>query len=473
VSPRSDSGAATRSLNARFVARLEARGSYPTWVLIAALAGVFATSFPITILTISLSSIAAEFGVRETTIAWVVSAPILLSAVALPLLGKLGDLYGHRRVFLLGFAASTISALATAWAWSAPSLIALRTLSAIVGAATQPAAMALIFSVYEPGRRVGPMGWWAMMGAAAPATGLVLGGPLVDLLGWRVVFVLQGVSSMVALGLAALVFRETERRQARFDLLGALTLAGGVGALMLALGRVRDIETAWTETAITVALGLIGVLGFVHVERRVESPLLPLEYFRLPNFSAALLAGTFMGAAYMGAFVIAPIVLLQLFHYSVTATAAIMLMRTMTLTVSSLLGGRLGLRIGERAVSILGAAIVAVSLAIVASGCIWESLPVVCVGLVLQGLGNGIGAPPMTSAVVEAVPIVDVGVAAAASRLTSQVGVAFGITTLTMVYGGHNSGTGLAAPFLVGAVFSLCSLAAAWKMKPQSGNACG
>jgi EmrB/QacA subfamily drug resistance transporter len=457
--------AAGVSLNQRVIAALEARGSYPTWVLIAALAGVFATSFPITILTISLSSIAEEFGVRETVIAWVVSAPILLSAVALPLLGKLGDLYGHRRVFLVGFCASTLSAFATALAWDAPSLIALRTFSAIVGAATQPAAMALIFNAYPAGERVVPMGWWAMMGAAAPATGLVAGGPLVDLFGWRVVFVLQSASSLLALAFASAVLKETPRQQARFDLLGALTLAVGVGALMLALGRVREPEASWVEVAASIAIGIAGILAFVRVERRVEAPLLPLEYFRLPNFSAALLAGSFMGAAYMGAFVIAPIVLLQLFHYSVTATAAIMLMRTMTLTVSSPIGGRLGLRLGERAVALLGSAIVAVSLIIVASGCVWESLPIVCVGLVLQGLGNGLGGPPMTTAVVDAVPIQDVGVAAAASRLTSQVGVAFGITTLTMVYGGHNTGRGLALAFLVGAVFALCSLAAGVRMQ--------
>jgi MFS family permease len=385
--------------------------------------------------------------------------------VALPLLGKLGDLYGHRRVFLLGFTASTMTTLATSYAWDAPSLITLRTLSAVVGAATGPAAMALIFNVYGAGERVSAMGWWSMMGAAAPATGLVVGGPLVDLFGWRIVFVLQGLFSLCALTFASVVLKETERHPARFDFLGALTLAVGVGGLMFALGRVREPAASWVEIAAAVAVGVIGVIAFVRVERGVEAPLLPLEYFRLPNFSAALLAGSFMGAAYMGAFVIAPIVLLQVFHYSVTATAAIMLMRTLTLTVSSLMGGRLAMRIGERTVSLLGSAIVAVSLVIVAGGCVWESLPIVCVGLVLQGLGNGIGGPPMTTAVVDAVPMKDVGVAAAASRLTSQVGVAFGITTLTMVYGGHNTGRGLAAAFLVGAFFALCSLAAGIRMQ--------
>jgi MFS family permease len=230
----------------------------------------------------------------------VISAPILLSAVALPLLGKLGDLRGHRRVFLTGFGASTVTAVATALAWDAPSLIGLRTLSAIVGAATQPAAMAMIFAVYEPGQRVKAMGWWAMMGAAAPAAGLIAGGPLVDLFGWRIVFVLQGIFSLFALGLASVVLKETKRQQARFDFAGALTLAIGVGALMFALGRVREPGTSWLETILAVGIGVVGLLVFVRVERRREMPLLPLEYFKLPNFTAALMAGGIHGRGVHG-----------------------------------------------------------------------------------------------------------------------------------------------------------------------------
>src|SRR5690606_8337927 len=92
------------------LAQLEASGRYPTWVLLAALAGLFATAFPITILAVSLASIAAELSADETTMAWVISAPMLFSAVTFPLLGKLGDQRGHRRVFLLGFAGSTVVA---------------------------------------------------------------------------------------------------------------------------------------------------------------------------------------------------------------------------------------------------------------------------------------------------------------------------------------------------------------------------
>lgn len=447
---------------------MEARGTYRWWVMIAALTGVFATSFPITILTIALTSIATEFGVRETTIAWVISAPVLLSAVALPLLGKLGDLRGHRRVFLIGFVAATVAAVATACAWDAPSLIGLRIVAAVVGAATQPTSMALIFSVYEdPSERVQAVGWWAMMGAAAPAAGLIAGGPLVDLFGWRIVFILQAVFSLFALALASVVLRETPRQHVRFDVAGSTTLAAGVAGLMLALGRSRDIGLASPVMLTLVAVGVIGLVAFVRVERRVNAPLLPLEYFRRRNFTAAMLAGSFMGAAYMGAFVIAPIVLLQLFRYSITATAGIMLLRTLTLTISSPFGGRLGARVGLRRAASLGSAIVAVSLLVVAYGTASSSLAALCVGLVLQGLGSGLGTPPMTSAVACAVPNKDLGIAAAASRLTSQVGVAFGITTLTMVYGGINTGAALAHAFLVGAALALGALLASSWMEPH------
>jgi MFS family permease len=337
----------------------------------------------------------------------------------------------------------------------------------MVGAATQPTAMALILSVYPPHRRARAMGWWAMMGGAAPAAGLIAGGPLVDLFGWRIVFVLQALFSFVALALASLVLRETPRQRVRFDVAGALSLAVGVAALMFALGRSRDTGLASATIWGSMVIGIVGLTAFTRLERRVAAPLLPLEYFRQRNFSAALLAGTFMGASYMGAFVIAPIVLLQVFRYSVTTTAAIMLLRTMTLTISSPLGGHLGARIGERPASALGSALVAVSLLVVAYGTLHVSLLVLCVGLVLQGLGNGIGVPPMTSAVACSVPDKDLGIAAAASRLTSQVGVAFGITTLTMVYGGVNTGQALARAFMVGAVLATGALLSSLFMAPN------
>ncbi len=450
----------------RLIGRLEARGSYPAWVLLAALGGTFATAFPVTILTVSLGVIADEFHVRETTIAWVVSAPLLLSAVTLPLLGKLGDLRGHRRVFLLGLLASVLTAVATVFAWDAPSLIALRTLAAIVGGATQPAAMALILGTYRSDDRVWAMGWWSMTGAAAPAFGLVAGGPLVDLLGWRVVFLLQAALALVALAAAAALLRETPRRDARFDVAGALTLGVGVFGLMLAVGRVRDVGILAPSIGASVLAGLLGLAAFVRVERRAVAPLLPLEFFARRDFSASILANAFSAAAYMGAFAVAPLLFLDLFGFSVTATAGVMLLRTLSLTIASPIGGRLGGRIGLRAASVWGCLLIAVALAGIAYGALTVSLAPLAVGLVLQGIGHGLSQPPLTTAAAGAVPDRDLGIAAATNRLTGQVGVAFGITALTMVYGGSSTPEGFCAAFVFGGLLALVSTGFALAMEP-------
>src|SRR6056297_2195686 len=218
--------------------RLDANDNYKRWVLLTALAGMFATTFPVTLLAVSLSTIADDFDTSETLVAWVISAPLLGSAVALPILGKLGDLFGHRRVFLTGFTASTAITALTVLAWDPFSLIALRGLAVVIGAATMPSSMALINSVHAPQQRAKAMGWWSLVAAGSPAIGLVIGGPLIDAIGWRPLFGVQAVLSVIPVVVAWLVLRETTpRRDVGFDVPGAGALALGAGGIMLALNQ--------------------------------------------------------------------------------------------------------------------------------------------------------------------------------------------------------------------------------------------
>jgi EmrB/QacA subfamily drug resistance transporter len=447
-------------------ARLEARGSYSTWVLVASLAGMFATTFPVTILTVSLRVIGAELGASETTMAWVISAPLLLSAISLPLLGKVGDLRGHRRVFLAGSAASALIALATVFAWNAPSLIVFRTLAGMLGAATQPSSMALIWSVFGPLQRSRAMGYWSMTGALAPALGLVVGGPLVDLLGWRVVFALQGTIALAALALAVAVLDETPTRNVRFDVAGSVSLALAMTGFMLALGRLRDVGATSPWVVLSTLAGVVFLIVFVAIERRTAEPLLPLEYFSLRDFSAPILANGFMGAAYMGAFVLAPLIFLETFGSSVTLASLVMLLRTGALTAASLLGGYLAGRVGARPTATAGTVVMTLGLGLIALGADHRSLVWFGAGLVLQGLGNGIAIPPLNAAVASAVPIEDVGIASAANRLISQVGTAFGITILTLAY--SSQGGGATVAFAVGGVLSVLAVATALAMEGKS-----
>jgi len=439
-----------------WLSRLDASGRYPSWVLFAVLAGMFATSFPFTILAVSLAPIAEEFGSRETTLSWVVTAPMLLSAVAFPLVGKLGDLYGHRRVFLWGFAGATVVAALTAFAWDAFSLIGLRTIAAVLGSATQPTAMAMLFAANPEGGRVRAMGWWSMTTAGAPALGLILGGPLVDLLGWRFVFLLQAGLSAAALAVAYAVLRETRPHRVRFDFLGAASLAVGVGGFMVALGGVRELglSSPWIPTAALV--GVLGLIAFVRIEDRVPDPLLPLALFRDRSFSATLATNAFNSAAYMGAFVIAPLLLYESFEFSITQASLLMVLRTASLTIASPFGGTLGERFGERAASALGGALMTVALLGIAWGAYESNLLFFGIGLIGQGLGHGLSQPSITSAIARSVDESELGVASAANRLAGQGGASFGIAALTIVYGG------VAEPGVFGLAFAMgAALAAA------------
>ena len=449
----------------RLIGRLEARGSYPKWVLLAALSGMFATTFPITILTVSLASIAREFGTRETTMAWVIAAPMLVSAVALPLLGKLGDLRGQRRVFLWGTAAATATAVATSFAWSPVALISLRTLAATLGGATQPTAIALIFSVTPREQRVRAMGWWSMTAAGAPALGLAVGGPLVDWFGWRIVFAMQAGFSLIAFALAFAVLRETLPRRVRFDVAGALALAFGVAGFMFALGQLRErgLTSPWVLGS--CAVGALGLAAFVPIERRVAAPLLPLALLRTRVFAAPIVANALTSASYMGAFVIAPFMLQRTFLLTIAATSGVLLLRTASYALGSPFGGALGERIGERSAAWIGCLVMAVSMGVLGLGALASSFWGVGVGLVLQGLGYGLGQPSISSAASNAAAEEDIGVASAVSRLMGSVGSSFGVTLLTLIYGGTNTPRSFALAFGAGGVLAVGAVAASLVMQ--------
>jgi MFS family permease len=446
-------------------ARIAGSGRYPRWVLLTCLAGMFATTFPVTLLTVSISTIARDFDAPETLVAWVIAAPLLASAVALPILGKLGDLYGQRRVFLIGFTVSTAVTAATTAAWDPYSLIALRSLAVVIGAATIPSSMALINSVHAPEERAKAMGWWSLVAAGSPAIGLVLGGPLIDAVGWRPMFGIQALLSIIPVVAAALILRETPRRaDVGFDVPGALTLAVGAGGIMLALNQLPDRGLDALVGA-AVAAGLAGLAAFALVESRVAYPLLPLAFFRRRNFTFSMLGTLFSGAAYMGGFVLAPLLLQSVFAYSVSMTSMIMLLRPASFSITSPVGGTLATRLGERPVAIFGATSIAVAMVAIGLGTDRHLVGVVMAALVVQGIGNGTSQPPLTASLSNAVDEHDLGVAAAAQRMMWQVGSALGITVMTSVYGGTEQAEDFLDGYLVGAGLGVAAIAACWMLR--------
>lgn len=407
-------------------------------MLVTALVGMFATTFPVTILTVSLADIADDFGASETLLTWVISAPMLASAVALPVMGRMGDLHGQRKVFLAGFASATAVAFLTGFAWTPLMLIGLRTVTQVIGAATQPTSMALIMRVFPKEERVRAMGWWSLVGAGAPAIGLAVGGPVVELVGWRFVFFAQAGLAVIPVVVAWLVLEETERARvdARFDVPGAVTMAFAAGGLMLAL--TQSAEWGWSHPAVVGGLVVAPIAGtlFVKVERRTSYPLLPLQLLGRRNFSATLISQFFAGSTYMGGFVMTPILMRQVFVWPLSTVALLMLLRPLTYSLSSPIGGRIGQAWGERPTAITGTTMLALAMAVYAAGSWLTAVPLVAAALVIQGLGNGMARPSLGAILANSVDDEDLGIASASQRMVHQIGNAFGITLLTAVYGG-------------------------------------
>lgn len=451
-------------VHARVVARLDAGGNYRRWVLLTALAGMFATTFPITVLTVAIPTMAVDFGVSETTLAWVITLPILLSALALPVLGKLGDLYGHRRVFLIGFTLAAVATALSASAWSAALLIFWRTLTAVTGAATQPSSLALINREYPPEERAKAMGWWAMVAAGAPVIGLIVGGPLIEAVGWRALFLVQAIIMVIPVVAAALVLRETPKRVAPFDVAGSTALVLGVGGLMLALSQGTEWGIAHPVVIVSIVIGAAGLWLFAWVESRVEAPLLPLEFLGRRDFTASITVSFFTSASYMGGYFVATLMIINQFGWDVGAAAAILVIRPLVFSVSSPLGGHVAGRIGNRLTAVAGDAVLAVGLATLAVGAAVEVVWIVAVGFVFQGLGHGLVRPPASAALANSVDEANLGIAAASERLLGQLGTAFGITLLTVVYASGSDAASAATAFTVGVALALCGVAAATAM---------
>ncbi len=425
---------------------------YRWWVLWTVLVGLFASGFTITILAVSLADVARDLGTTETTLTWTVTGPFLALALAMPLFGKIGDVRGHRRVYLLGLAGFTVGSLLTAFAWDGASLIVIRVLAAVPGAATGPASMALIMRAFPEEDRVKAMGWWSLVGAGAPVIGLVAGGPLVDLLGWRTIFLIQAPLALLALVVAIPVLHETPRTgREPIDYLGAAMLA--VATVSPLLGLSLGDDSGWTQPLVLLlfVIGPVALVGFVWSERRARHPLFPLELLRRRNYSSSLFAQFFSNFGYMGGFILTPLLMEKVFDYSVAETSLVMICRPLSFSIAAPIAGYVAVRVGERKASVFGCTLVVASLGLFALAASSEALLLVLAALSLSGVGLGASQPSLISSAANAVEPARLGVANAAQVMVTQIGVVAGIQILSTVQGGGSATSSFTAAYIAGA----------------------
>ena len=433
--------------------------------LVVLLSCVFTVSFMITLLVVSLKTVADDLNSTTAIISWAITAPMLAFGVVGPGFGKIGDLWGHKRVFVYGLFFAGVFALCTAFAWNATSMIVFRTLSAAGGSALGPATMAYINRMFDPSERVGPLGYWSFVTAGAPVIGVVAGVPLVAVFGWRTIFLTQGPLCLAGCLVAMWLLGDTERRKnVKFDIKGALLLGAGSVLILLAINRGPSWGFGSSRTLLVAVVGVATLGLFARVEQQASDPMLPLKWLRTRNVAFPVTSQALTNFAYMGGFMIVPQLLETGLGFSTSHIGWLIIARPLMFSLVAPFSGRVSSRIGERNAGIIGACAVVASMLLLSQIDVGASDLLIAFGLSLSGIGLGISSPALTALLANSVDNKDLGVASAMQQLLNQMGAVLGAAIMIGIHEATiNSGVvkSYSYALLAGAVSSVIAIFAA------------
>jgi EmrB/QacA subfamily drug resistance transporter len=346
--------------------------------------------------------------------------------------GKLADFLGRRRIFLLGLVVFTAMSLACGLAATAGQLIAFRALQGAGAAMMMPATLAIISAAFPPRQRGTAFGIWAGVSALALAFGPLVGGLLTEHIDWSWIFYVNvpvGVLGVIAGFIVISETRDTSAEQS-LDLPGLLVSGGALFALTFAL--VEANSYGWTSPII---LGLfsgavLGLIGFVLIERRRRAPMLDLSLFRSRTFAGANIVALLVTLAMFGVFFFMSLYVQQILGYSPVETGAIFLPMTVLIMFIAPIAGRMSDRVGSRwlmagGLTLLGASLLIFSELGTGSN-FWNLLP----GLLIGGVGIATVMTPMTAAAMGSAPVAKAGVSSGVLNTFRQVGGALGIAVM-------------------------------------------
>lgn len=434
----------------------------PRVIQVVALIGVASSSFTITVLSAALPDIADDLNSSTSTITWVIAGPLLAFAVFTPMAGKLGDLYGHRRMYLVGFTAAALMSFVTAASPNAGFLIGARIVTQAFSSSTGPSALAIMMKAFPDDERTSVAGVWSAVLAASPALGVIIGGPLIDATSWRTLFVIQGIGMVVAVVVSSRVLPESERRDdLTFDLLGGCFLAVGIAAVLIPLNRAGAL--GWDHPVIWGGLTLapVAFLLFVWWERRTPHPLIELPVLAERNVSLPLVSQLFLNGPYMAGLVLTSLMLGadSTFAFSTTAISLLILPRPIMFALGAWVADRLVNRLGGRSVVVVGCIGISLGLAFIGIGAVQEWLAFVIIGVGVAGAGSGIARPPIIAALTEAVGERDMGVGTGMLNMTGQIGAAAGISLLSALVTEDSSPERFLLVFGIAAVVAVIAIA--------------
>ncbi|MDD7990459.1 MFS transporter, partial [Achromobacter xylosoxidans] len=413
------------------------QGRQRWWALMVLCLGVLMIVLDTTIVNVALPSIREDLNFTETSLVWVVNAYMLTFGGFLLLGGRLGDLLGHRRMFLAGLVLFTVASLACGLARGQGLLIAARAAQGLGGAVVSAVSLSLIMNLFtEAGERARAMGVYGFVCAGGGSLGVLLGGLLTSKLSWHWIFLVNipiGVA-VYALCLRLLPAARGAAGGGRLDVAGALTVTA---SLMLAVyAVVNGNEAGWTSAQ---SLGLLGAAAllmalFLAIEARVAEPLMPLALFRLRNVATANVVGVLWAAGMFAWFFVSALYMQLVLGYDAMQVGLAFLPANLIMAAFSLgLSAKLVMRFGIRGPLATGLLMAALGLALFARAPVDGHFAAdVLPGMLLLGLGAGIAFNPMLLAAMSDVEPSQSGLASGVVNTAFMMGGALGLAVLAL-----------------------------------------
>lgn len=429
------------------------------WLIAAAVLGSGIALLDGTVVNVALPAIGRDLGGGLTGQQWVLDGYLLTLSALLLTGGAAGDRYGRRRVFVAGLVVFTAASVGCGLSPTVGWLVGARLVQGVGAAALVPGSLALIDAGIVDEDRGRAVGIWAGMSGVTTALGPFIGGWLVDAASWRWVFFLNLPLAAAVLWIAARRIPESRDPTARGgpDVLGTAAVTAGLSGLIYAL--IEAPSRGWTfVTTVSAAVGVAALLAFPAIERRAQSPLLPLRLLRSRQFTGANLATLAVYTAIGGALFLLALQLQQSLHYSALAAGLAMLPMTIIMLVGSPWAGALGQRAGPRLPMTVGPLIAAAGLALmarIAPGATY--LGAVLPAVVVFGVGLAITVAPLTAAVLSAVPDVYAGTASGVNNAVARLAGLLAVAVLPAAAGitagpGQPLGPGFSVAMIITAV---------------------
>ncbi len=402
------------------------------WTLGAMCFALFMIMLDNTVVNVALPSIQRDLHASLSALEWTVNAYTLTFAVLLVTGGRLGDIFGRRRMFLFGVLVFGASSAAIGFAPSDTVLVAFRAVQGIGAAFMMPATLSIITQAFPPHQRGTAIGTWAGVSALALAIGPVLGGFLTQQVSWRAIFFINPPIALIAVAVTLFAARESrdETVARRVDYAGIAAITVGLTAIVLALVEGNTWHWGSARVLVLVAAALVAVIAFPVIELRSDAPMVDFGFFRSRTFLGANLVAFIVSFAMLAQFFFLALYMQNILHYSPLQTGVRFLPATVMIIFMGPLAGRLTDRVGSRMPMALGLLTVAVALFIQSRLTVHTGYTLLLPGFVLMGLGMGLTMSPMSTAAMNAVDRTKAGVASGVLSMSRMVGGTFGVAVM-------------------------------------------